>query len=207
MRHITELTELRALLGDPLPTTPKKIQKTLSTQMQDFIQQSPLMLLSTIGEDGVPTISPKGDHAGFVRVHDWCTLYIPERKGNNLLVTLQNLLANPRAGAFFIIPNTYETLRVHGNIELVTDTELQESLRNEQGKPALLIMVMHVESAYFHCGKAMIRSHTWEPKSWISRRKISFAQEMARNTEMTADEIAQFDTDRAARYANITPYL
>jgi PPOX class probable FMN-dependent enzyme len=113
-------------------------------------------------------VAPKGDGPGFVRVADERTLLIPERKGNKLVFSLQNILANPKVGLIFLLPGTGETLRVSGDAELVDDRELSESFI-ERGKPALLVTRVRVTQCYFHCAKAFLRAELWKPETWADR--------------------------------------
>ena len=180
MRQIRSLEELRTLLGHPSPYTVKKIQPRVNKQAEDFIRKSPLLLLSTIDSTGRPTVSPKGDSPGFVRVENPTTLLIPERKGNRLLMTLQNLLANDHIGLLFAVPGTSETLRVHGTCRLVVDDDLCHSFTS-RGSAALLVLRVEVAECFFHCGKALLRGGVWNPDMWPPRVVVSFGEEIAEN--------------------------
>ena len=58
---------------------------------------SPLLLICTQA-DGMVDNSPRGDVPGFVKVVDDHTLLIPDRRGNNRLDTLRNIVRNPAVG-------------------------------------------------------------------------------------------------------------
>lgn len=181
MNKIQHLKALReALGGEPHPLSSKKIYNRLNPQMQAFIAQSPLLMLSTVDADGFPTISPKGDEAGFVYIEDSNTLLIPERKGNKLAFSLQNILDNGKVALLFSVPGVNETLRVHGKCSLIHDEALCKQLAS-QTHDALLIMRVEVINAYFHCAKAYLRSKTWKPESQSSMLKVSFGKEIAGN--------------------------
>src|SRR4051812_46823424 len=106
MNKIKDLNHLRDLVGEHSKEAPYKIYNSLNERMTSFIQSSPLVMISTIDHDGVPTISPKGDHPGFVSVQPDGTLLIPERKGNKLIFSLTNLLSNPNIALIFLLPGT-----------------------------------------------------------------------------------------------------
>jgi PPOX class probable FMN-dependent enzyme len=201
MRRIRSAEELRALLGNPLPETVKKIHRRLNGRAQEFVRKSPLLFLSTIDPAGRPTVSPKGDLPGFVRVEDPTTLLIPERKGNRLLMTLQNLLADDHVGLLFVVPGTNETLRVHGTCSLVVDDELCRSFTS-RGRAALLVLRVEVAECFFHCGKAFLRGEVWDPASWPARVAVSFGEEIAENLKPTdeAGFVKDFDRGVAERY-------
>lgn len=194
MRQIRTVDELRALLGHPSPYTVKKFHNTVNATARAFIGKSPLLFLSTTDATGRPTVSPKGDAAGFVRVESPTTLLIPERKGNRLLMTLQNLLVNEHIDLLFAVPRTSETLRVQGTCTIIVDDELCRSLA-VVGRAALLVLRVEVSDCFFHCGKAFIRSDAWNPASWPPPAAISFGCEIAENLkpDNEADFVKDFD--------------
>jgi PPOX class probable FMN-dependent enzyme len=158
--------QLRALLGDPV--APAVVDKTLSaldTHCLAFIARSPFVLVATSDGAGRMDVSPKGDAPGFVQVLDEKTLVIPDRPGNQRFDTFRNLFESPRVGLMFLIPGKRETLRIGGNAEVVKDAAVLESLK-AQGKVPALAIAVHVDEAFFHCSKCMIRSHLWQHQQW-----------------------------------------
>jgi PPOX class probable FMN-dependent enzyme len=152
------------------PVGPPVVEKTLSALDRHclaFIGRSPFVLISSNDANGRMDISPKGDAPGFVRVLDESTLVIPDRPGNQRFDTLCNLFQSPRVGLIFLVPGKRETLRVSGTAQVIRDAELMESLSANGKAPALAIAV-HVEEAFFHCAKCMIRSKLWKPDHWPS---------------------------------------
>lgn len=199
MARLQSTEQLRALLGSPNETVPLKIHPALTNTGVAFIAKSSMAFLATCGADGMPTVSPKGDQPGFVHVADSRTLLIPERKGNKLIFSLQNILANPKVGLIFLVPGTCETLRVQGTAELLDDIGLREQL-SSRGDKALLVMKVSIESCYFHCAKAFLRSELWQPRAWPERVPVSFGREIAARGGMKDKEIAEFDAAVQSRY-------
>jgi PPOX class probable FMN-dependent enzyme len=160
--------ELRALMGGPV--APPVVEKTLSALDRHciaFIERAPFVLISSADGEGRMDISPKGDAPGFVRVLDERTLLVPDRPGNQRFDTFRNLFANPRVGLIFLIPGKRETLRVSGAAEIVRDADQLATLAANGKVPALALGV-HVEEAFMHCAKCMIRSNLWQPDAWPS---------------------------------------
>jgi uncharacterized protein len=160
--------ELRELMGAPI--APPVVEKTLSSLDRHclaFIGRAPFVLLASTDAEGRMDISPKGDAPGFVQVLDNETLVIPERPGNQRFDTFRNLFESPRIGLIFLVPGKRETLRISGTAEVVRDRELLETMAANGKTPALAIAV-HVEEAFFHCAKCIIRSHLWQPELWPS---------------------------------------
>ncbi len=199
MARIDTTAELRKLIGSPSELVPHKIHRQLNARAIEFVGRSPMLMLSTTGADGHATVSPKGDPAGFVHVEDDRTLLIPERKGNKLIFTLQNILANPKVGLIFLLPGTCETLRVQGTAELLDDAALCEKL-SMRGNKALLVIRISVTECYFHCAKAFLRSDLWKPETWQEKMTISFGEEIAAGIGLDGAAVADFDRGVRERY-------
>ena len=177
--RIETVAQLQALIGEPSSMTPKKLFAALDEAAMDFIRRSPFLVLATADAEGNEDASPKGDGPGFVAVEDEHTLLIPERKGNRLMFSLRNILANPNVGIIFLVPGTDETFRVNGTAELSGDPEMVVRL-SARGAPALLAIRVTVRECFFHCAKAFIRSQLWKPETWSERQKISFGKILTR---------------------------
>lgn len=183
--HITSTEALVELIGEPHDFVKQKVQDRLDEDMQAFIARSPLLFLSTIDSQGNPDISPKGDPAGFVQVANDQLLHIPDRPGNKLVYGFLNILANPAVGLIFVVPNERETLRIKGKATLSKEPALLESMAVNR-RPAVLATSVAVEECFFHCGKAMIRSKTWDPASWGESGKSPIVRQVVR--QMAGDE-------------------
>ncbi len=190
--------DVRAIIGEELPVVRAKLFQELDDTARAFIARSPMLLLATTSADGMPDVSPKGDGPGFVAVEPDGTLLIPERPGNKLIMSLKNLLANPRVAMIFVVPGTEETFRVQGSAELTRDPAVLDRLA-ARGKPALLAIRVRVETCFFHCAKAFKRSKLWQPDTWSERIKVSFGKLMApklgggADLEKTIDDMLEED--------------
>lgn len=197
--RIETVAQLQALLGEPNPMTPKKLQSTLDQAAIDYIRRSPFLVLATSDAQGNEDASPKGDGPGFVAVEDEHTLLIPERKGNRLMFSLRNILANPQVGMIFLVPGTDETFRVNGTAQLSDDPDLLVRL-SARGAPALLAIRVTVRECFFHCAKAFIRSQLWKPETWQERQKISFGKMLTAKVGGGDDLAQQIDQAIAHDY-------
>jgi PPOX class probable FMN-dependent enzyme len=160
--------QLRELYGAPSERAVKKQLDRLDPHCRAFIARSPFLVVASSDPSGRCDASPKGDAPGFVAVLDERTLLIPDRLGNNRTDTLGNLLARPGIGLIFFVPGINETLRVNGRASLTTDPALLAPLAVNGKAPRSGIRVA-VEEAYFHCGKALIRSDLWNPGKHVPR--------------------------------------
>lgn len=162
MAHdVTTEAELEALYGPPMaPALIKEIDH-VSDHYRAFIEASPFVVLATSGPEGLDC-TPRGDPAGFVRVVDPKTLMLPDRRGNNRLDALRNIVRDPRIALLFLIPGIGRTLRVNGRARITTDPELCRSFEME-GKVPRSVVVVTAERVYTQCPKALVRSHLWDP--------------------------------------------
>ena len=161
MSTITTLDELEAIYGQPLEQSLIKEVPYITPHYRAMIEASPFALLATSGPEGLDC-SPRGDLPGFVRFHDERTLMLPDRRGNNRTDSLRNIIRDPRVALLFLIPGVGNTLRVNGRAHLSTDPDLLESFVVE-GKSPRSVVVIQVESAYFQCARALVRSDLWNP--------------------------------------------
>lgn len=169
--EINSETELRALYDQPLDRVIKKQLTCLDHYCRKLIELSPLVCLATTDANGAVDVSPRGDAPGFVRVVDDTTLMIPDRRGNNRLDSLANIVANPNVGLLFMVPGINETVRVNGTAKIVADEALRQSFAFA-GKIPATVTVVTVREAYFHCAKAFMRGKVWDPASRVDRRVL-----------------------------------
>jgi PPOX class probable FMN-dependent enzyme len=161
---IRTLAELELLYGAAMQSSIDKEVDHLTDLHCEYVRASPFVLVATSGPGGLDC-SPRGDPAGFVRIADDRTLIMPDRRGNNRLDTLRNLVVDPRIGLLFLIPGVGVTLRVNGTAEISTDLALRESLAMGDKLPATVIIVT-TTSVYTQCPKALIRSGLWDPTTF-----------------------------------------
>lgn len=160
---ITTIEELEACYGEPVPSSITKETERLMPLHLPYIEAAPFVVLATAGPEGLDC-SPRGDGPGFVRVVDDRTLLLPDRRGNNRIDSLRNIVRDPLVALLFLIPGIGVTLRVNGRARLITDLPLRESFAMGDKVPACVIEIT-VERAYTQCPKALIRSALWAPGS------------------------------------------
>ncbi|MGE0523831.1 MAG: pyridoxamine 5'-phosphate oxidase family protein [Variibacter sp.] len=168
--RITSLDQLEELYGQPSGAALLKEIDYVSPHYRAFVEAAPFVVLASVGADGLDA-SPRGDPTGFVRVHDEKTVMIPDRRGNNRIDTLRNIVADPRVSLLFLIPGVGETLRINGTAVISTEPTLLESFRME-GKLPRSVLVVTVERVYFQCQKALVRSKLWDPQTQIPRSAL-----------------------------------
>lgn len=165
MSRITTVEELAALYGTPVPTSLAKEVDRITPHYRALIEASPFVALATAGPEGLDC-SPRGDKAGFVRIHDETTVMLPDRRGNNRVDSLRNIVRDPRVGLLFLLPGSGSTLRINGKAHLSIDPELLESFAVD-GKAPRSVVVIEVETIYFQCARAIIRSELWNPDKFL----------------------------------------
>ncbi|MER9574843.1 pyridoxamine 5'-phosphate oxidase family protein [Mesorhizobium sp. M0189] len=173
MSVITSIEQLEALYGLPREASVVKELDQLIPEYEAFIEPSPFAALATCGPEGLDC-SPRGDLAGFVRIHDPKTLMMPDRRGNNRADSLRNILRDPRVALLFLVPGSGTTLRVNGRARITTDPALCASFAVE-GKPARSVTVVEVDAVYFQCARAIHRSELWNPARHVDPRSLPTA--------------------------------
>lgn len=195
---ITTIEELAALYGEVSPAAQLKVLDHVSEDYGRFIEASPFLVLSTVGPEGVDC-SPRGDPKGFVRIgDDRRTLMIPDRRGNNRLDSLRNIVRDPRVALLFMVPGVGETMRVNGSALLTTDMALRESFAIEGKSPACVILVQ-VREIYTQCQKALARSRLWDPASRIDRSELPSVGQMLQRITSGAFDGAAYDAEYPER--------
>jgi len=163
--RITSAEQLEALYGQPNDaSTPKEVD-WITPHYRAMIEASPFAALATTGPEGLDC-SPRGDLPGFVRVADERTLLLPDRRGNNRADSLRNIVRDPRVALLFFIPGVNQTLRVNGRAYLSIDPVLLESFSME-GKAPRCVAVIEVETVFFQCARALVRSGLWNPEKHV----------------------------------------
>ena len=164
---------LEAIYGRPLETSTVKEVNWITPHYRAYIEAAPYAALATCGPEGLDC-SPRGDRAGFVRVHDEKTLMLPDRRGKNRIDSLRNIVRDPRVALLFMIPGVGNTLRVNGRAHLSIAAELLESFAVEDKAPRS-VTVIEVDAVYFQCARALVRSELWNPQRHVDPKSLPTA--------------------------------
>ena len=170
---ITTVAELEKLYGQPNEASTVKEVGYITPHYRAYIEASPFAVLATGGPEGLDC-SPRGDKPGFVRIHDDRTLMLPDRRGNNRIDSLRNIVRDPRVALLFLIPGHGNTLRVNGRAHLSAEPSLLASFAVEEKAPRS-VMVMTVETIYFQCARALVRSELWNPARHVDPKNLPTA--------------------------------
>lgn len=199
MHTIATLAELEAHYGTPGETSLVKEVDRIIPEYAALIAASPFLTLATAGPDGLDC-SPRGDLAGFVRIHDERTLMMPDRRGNNRADSLRNIVVDGRVGLLFLVPGSGTTLRVNGRAHLSVDPELCASFSVE-GKAPRSVVVVAVEAVYFQCARAIRRSDLWNPERHVDAKALPSPGAMLAATSRHAIDGAAYDAEWPERAA------
>ncbi|HJS60571.1 MAG TPA: pyridoxamine 5'-phosphate oxidase family protein [Pseudolabrys sp.] len=167
---ITTMEQLQTIYGEKVPASVVKEIDYVSGAYRKLIEAAPFLAVATSGPEGLDC-SPKGDPAGFVRILDEKTLAIPDRPGNNRIDGFRNIIRDSRIALLFLIPGVGETLRVNGRASISIDPELMQSFA-VNGKLPRCVLIIHIETIYFHCAKAIVRSKLWDESTRIDRKSL-----------------------------------
>jgi PPOX class probable FMN-dependent enzyme len=193
MTIIATIGQLEAIYGQPNEASTVKVADRITPQYRVLIDKSPFAALATCGPEGLDC-SPRGDLPGFVRVHDETTLMMPDRRGNNRVDSLRNIVRDPRIALLFLIPGSGSTLRVNGRARVSADADLLASFKVD-GKAPRTVIVMTVDEIYFQCARAIVRSDLWNPDRRADPKSLPTPGQIL--AEMSENRVGGEDYDRA----------
>lgn len=194
---ITTIDALEALYGTPAEASLAKEVDYLHPHYRAFVEASPFCVLSTVA-DGMAECSPRGDAPGFVQVLDDRTLLLPDRRGNNRIDSLRNILADPRVGLLFLVPGVGETLRVAGTATISTEPSLIARC-TVNGKAPATVLVIAIRSVFFQCARALVRSRLWDPEAQIPRSELPSTGTILEALSHDAIDGARYDAELPQR--------
>jgi len=168
--RITDVATLERLYGAPSGAAVEKELDYIHPHYRRLIEASPFVVLATAGPDGLDA-SPRGDPAGFVAVEDENTVLIPDRRGNNRVDSLRNIIGNPHVALLFLIPGVGETLRVNGRAIISTAPDLLQRFAMA-GRLPRSVIVVRVNTVFFQCSRAIWRSKLWDSAQQIERSSL-----------------------------------
>lgn len=191
MHRITTLEQLDALYGAPVEAAIAKEIDYICDHYKAFIDKAPFVVVATVGPEGLDC-SPRGDPPGFVKVHDNKTVLIPDRRGNNRIDSLRNIVRDPRVSLLFMIPGIGNTLRINGRAEITTEPALCASFAMRGNTPKS-VLVVTAERVYFQCPKALVRSRLWSADAQIARSELPSTGEILQALSQGSIDGAAYD--------------
>lgn len=197
---IGSIEALEARYGHPSGAAVAKELDHISDHYRQMIEAAPFMAIASVGPEGLDC-SPRGDRPGFVRIVDDKTVLIPDRRGNNRIDTLRNIVSDPRVALLFLIPGVGETLRINGRAQISVAPDLLDSFAVGEKAPRSVIVVT-VERIYFQCSKALVRSKLWDPASQIPRTALPSTGTMVEAMSRGAINGADYDRELPLRIPN-----
>lgn len=194
MSRITSIAELEALYTPaPNDASTVKVADRITVDYRRMIEASPFVALATCGPEGLDC-SPRGELGGVVRIQDEKTLLMPDRRGNNRIDSLRNIVRDPRVALLFLIPGSGNTLRLNGRAFVSADAELCNAFLM-QGKAPRSVIVIEIDELYFQCARAIVRSELWNPERHIDPKALPTAGQIL--ASMSAGELGGEAYDQA----------
>ena len=193
MQAISTIEELEKLYGIPSEAATAKEVNYITPEYGKYILASPFVALATSGPEGLDC-SPRGDQPGFVRIENERTLIMPDRRGNDRIDSLRNIVRDPRVALLFLIPGVGNTLRINGNATISAQPELLQSFAVD-GKAPRSVIVIETQSVYFQCARALIRSKLWDPEAHVDPKKIPTAGQILKILSQARVGGEEYDRD------------
>lgn len=164
MTIITDLTELEAIYGKPGKAATVKVADHITPEYRAWIKSSSFCALATVGPEGVDA-SPRGDAGEVVFELDAQTLALPDRRGNNRMDSLRNIVRDGRVALMLLTKGSDTVIRVNGRAEVSVAADLLERFE-VQGKRPRSVIIIHIEEIYFQCARAVMRAGLWDVNNW-----------------------------------------
>ena len=190
--------DLKTIYPAPTPRVIAKARPEIDIHARKFIEMSPFCVIATSGSDGGVDASPRGGHPGFVHVDGAHVLLMPDRPGNNRIDSFKNIVeGSGLLQLIFFVPGIDETLRVGGSGTVTTDPALLAAMK-EFGKLPRAVLRIDVTEAYFHCGKALMRSKLWSRDTQVEREAFPSISEVIHDQTSLGEPETQAEVE--ARY-------
>lgn len=194
MRYLESLAELEAIYSTKptLASTAKEIDH-LIPEYRTLIAASPFVILATSGPEGLDC-SPRGDKPGFVRIIDDKTLGVPDRRGNNRIDSLRNIMRDARVALLFMVPGSGTTFRVNGKARISVDADLLSSFTVNDKAPRSAIIV-EIEACYFQCARALVRSDLWNAEKHVGEGVLPTPGQVLERLTQSEIDAKHYDTE------------
>lgn len=199
MSIVKTVAELDAIYGETSEASVIKVSERLTAGYRRLIEASPIVALATCGPEGLDC-SPRGDPGAVITIVDDRTLVLPDRRGNNRIDSLRNIVRDGRIALLFLIPGSNTTLRINGTAEISIDPELLESLAME-GKLPRSAIVIHIGEIYFQCARALMRARIWDQDAWPDVSDLPTPGSLMRELKQDFDSLT-YDRDWPERAKN-----
>ena len=198
MNRIETIADLEALYGESPPASLAKETPVINSAYRRLIEATPFCSIASIGEEGMDC-SPRGDGPGFVHILDDRTIAIADRRGNNRLDTLRNIVSDPRDALLFLIPGWDEALRINGHAYVSNDPDLLKSF-DVHGKSPATAIVIEIDTMYFQCARAIKRAKLWDTDALVPLDQLPKAGELVQSV-MADFDAAEYDNALQERQA------
>lgn len=176
MTLITEIAHLERIYGAPGPSSILKELDKLIPEYRAYIEAAPFCALATSGPEGLDC-SPRGDRGSVVKILTDKTLAMPDRRGNNRIDSLRNIIRDPRVALMFLVPGSNTAMRVNGRASISISQDLLDSFIME-GKPPRSVILIEIDAVYFQCARALMRGEVWDPATFVAADALPTAGQM-----------------------------
>ncbi|WP_068313942.1 pyridoxamine 5'-phosphate oxidase family protein [Polycladidibacter hongkongensis] len=197
MQYLESIAELEELYGACSEASLAKEVDYLLPSYKRFIEASPFVAMATVGPEGMDC-SPRGDAGQVVTIENDRCLLLPDRRGNNRIDSLRNILMDDRISLMFMVPGSNSVLRVNGRGRICAEPQVLERFC-VQGKLPRSVLVVAIEAVYFQCARAVMRAQLWDPKGFVGKGDLPSAGDMLREATQGAFDGASYDAAWPAR--------
>lgn len=185
---IDTIDALERLYGTPSRPALVKVSRTITEEYAQYIDASPFCALASVGPEGLDC-SPRGDEGRVVDIVDPQTVALPDRRGNNRIDTLRNIVRDPRVALMLLIPGSGTVMRINGTAVITADRAWLARYEKDGSAPRSVIVV-RVREVYFQCARAVMRSGLWSGETAHLDALPSIGAMLQALSERRSDEAA-----------------
>ncbi|GAB4003083.1 pyridoxamine 5'-phosphate oxidase family protein [Glycomyces albus] len=195
--EVTDAAKLRELVGEVKPRAATKERPRLHLRDRQWLAASPYCVIATADAEGNCDASPRATRPGSSapgRCHD----RDPRAQGQPPGRRLSQRPVQPARRAALDRPGPEETLRINGRARIVSEAPFFDDMVVKGHRP-VLALVIEIDTIYFHCGKASMRSGLWKPETWNPDVLPSHAC-MVKETQTVSQTIEELTEYYGAQY-------
>ncbi len=162
------------------------IADKLDDEAREFITARNMFFISTVDDQGRPTVSYKGGAQGFVKVLDSQHIAFPLYDGNGMFLSAGNIDNNNSVGLLFIDFENPHRLRLHGTAVVSANDELMAQYYEAQ-----MIVRIKVRNIFVNCPHYIhpVEGHT--ESIYVPREGIETLEAEWKSWDILADVVPE----------------
>ena len=163
---------MRGELWNPQPVKAVDSSNAKLMLANEFLEKASYFQLATVNKEGKTQLSPRGDIPGSVQlISDGHSIFLPERPGNKVAVSLRNIIENPTIALCCFIPGLAQVLTISGTAIVCDDPDMLSNCIIEKHKPKVGTLISIDQMNVTHM-KSLQDINLWNPEYRVEESEI-----------------------------------